>query len=196
MARGYEPIRVAITRRRDVRCSVPGCKAFAYRIGNLCSLHTDRAKKYGDPAMSRKLMERRHYRRERAEVRAFLKRHANHTAVEAGLAWISTWMYSGDPTGDAVNQHISRLRDAGVKPLDILIEVAAMFLYVQRYPFIEDGTALTFAMSSAVLHLAPLPTTASWKSPRGVSWKRATGRSLRVVGETIRTALAPLLLNI
>jgi hypothetical protein len=175
---------------------VPGCKAFAYRIGRFCQPHNDRAKKYGDPTMSRKLMERRHYRRERVEVRSFLKRHASHVAVEAGLAWIATWIHSGDSTGDAVNQHIARLREAGVKPLDILTEVAAMFLYVQRYPFIEDGTALTFAMASAVLHLAPLPTKANWKSPKGVIWKRATGKSLRIVGETLRAALAPLLLNI
>ncbi len=196
MARGYEPIRLRIAQRRDVRCRVPGCNAFAFRIGNFCAKHHDRARKYGDPTMSRKLMERRHYKKERVEVRAFLRRHASHVAVQAGLSWIATWLHSGDATGDLVGQHISRLRAAGVAPLDILIEVASMFLYTQRYPFVEDGTALTFAMASAVLHLAPLKTSPSWKSPKGVSWKRATGLSLRTVGETLRAALAPLLLNI
>ena len=150
--------------------------------------------------MARRMMLKRHYKVERKDVERFLRRHRDHLGVRAGLAWLEGWVYNNsDEHGTTTNQHVARLREAGVQPLAILNEIAAVWLYAARHPYLDDGRPLTYALASAVLHLTPLRRNnakpdAPW-SPR-ITYKDISGRNRREVGEAIRAALAVLLSNI
>ncbi len=93
---------------------------------------------------------------------------------------------------------MARLSISRVSALSILIEVAAVWLYATRnIRALDDGEQLTYALGTAVLHLAPGAVRAVWvlgeqrEMPR-----RIGGPARREVGLYVRDTLAPMLLNV
>jgi len=143
---------------------------------------------------------RREYLREVEEVSQFLEHHANHVGVRIGIQCLQQWLDAAkarDHTVPAYEQ-MARLSISRVSALSILIEVAAVWLYATRnIRALDDGEQLTFALGTAVLHLAPRAVRAVWvQGEQREMPRRIGGPARREVGQYIRDTLAPLLLNV
>ena len=182
-------------------CAVEDCRAFRYR-SRYCKKHRTYATQNGSPYVVSKIIQKRFMRKEYREVRTFLKRNLTHPAVAAGLMFIETWLYNDNVGMDDINagkvdQHIARLRNAGVEPMAILVELCALYLFSRRQSWVPDGRVLTYSMSNAVLSLATIRQYAPAGTRRCTTRAgRVDGSHRRIVGETLRTALAPLLMNV
>jgi hypothetical protein len=144
-------------------------------------------------------LDRRQYAPERSQVAAFLNGHIEHPAVVAALGWLNEWLeqaWMGNRTMPAIRE-FQRLREHEVTALTILVEVVAVWLFSVRSPCgLPDDQRLTYAISLAVLSLAPKRTIPSPSKPDTKNQKRPTAEARRDIGEHLRRHLAPLLVNV
>jgi hypothetical protein len=187
-----------INTNQHLPCSASGCPRRRSRVGKYCSRHGQQVHNHGAPNAHRLL--RRHYRQEVKEVAQFLERHAAHGGVQVGLQFLQGWLDSaraGDRSVPAY-EDIVRLAISCVSGRDMLVEVAAVWLYSTRnIRALDDGPQLTHALGTAVLHLAPRAVRAVWvQGEQKETPRRIGGPSRRVVGQCIRDVLGPLLFNV
>lgn len=88
------------------------------------------------------------YEREYNEVSLLFKRNLGHKALKAACEWLEEFITDAEknihPFG---NSDISRIREKGSEYLDILTELAAIWVFAQRSPkALEDDIRLTVAL--------------------------------------------------
>lgn len=182
-------------------CSVPGCPNSRYRLYSTCLKHRQRQRKYGHPrALS---VPRKVLTRELKEVREIvLKNVGTHAGLSKAIEWFDKWMKDAAEGASGVpgQYHFKRLHDSGVGGAQLLIATAAVFIYAYRNPQAVPSdskfkdAAIDYAMAHQTTKLIPLEylTTASGK-------KRArfmSSKDRAEIGQTIRSVLGPLYLNI
>lgn len=168
------------------------------RVGKYCAKHGQQVHNHGAPGAHRLL--RRDYRQEVREVSQFLERHASHAGVQVATQFLQQWL-DGARAGDRgvpAYQDIVRLAISRVSGLDMLVEVAAVWLYATRnIGAMDDGQQLTHALGTAVLHLSPRAVRAVWvQGEQREKPRRIGGAARRMVGQYIRDTVGPLLFNV
>src|SRR5262249_20919246 len=124
------------------RCEVAGCQRYRYWVARYCRLHRQRRKRYGDARVTHAIR-RGHYGAELAEVRNFLKLHQDHAGVLAGLRWIEGFLHTTpEDSRDTMAGQLSRLRRHDVQPREVLEEYAALWLFLQRNPFMVQADSI------------------------------------------------------
>jgi hypothetical protein len=178
------------------KCAVAGCSRYRYAVARYCRIHRQRRKRHGDPRVSHSIL-RGHYKTELAEVRNFLKLHRDHAGVQAGLLWIDGFLHSTpDDFQDTLARQLTRLRRYEIQPQKILEECAALWLFLQRRPFMVQSDSIqarSYAFGCAILRLAPQDKRPSYRSASGISRDRPTSQVRGVIGEAVLTVLIPLL---
>jgi hypothetical protein len=179
-------------------CSASGCPRMRSRVGKWCSRHGQQVHTHGVPNAHRLL--RREYLQEVEEVSQFLEHHANHVGVRIGIQCLQQWLdgAKAQDRGVPAYEQMARVSISRVSALDILVEVAAVWLYATRnIRALDDGEQLTYALGTAVLHLAPRAVRAVWvQGEQRETPRRIGGPARREVGQHIRDALGPLLFNV
>jgi hypothetical protein len=178
------------------RCEVAGCQRYRYTVARYCRLHRRNRKRHGDPRVTHSIL-RGHYKGELAEVRKFLKLHHDHAGVGAGLQWIDGFLHSTpDDFQDTLARQLMRLRRYEIQPQRVLEECAALWLFLQRRPFMVQADSIqarAYAFGCAILRLAPQDKRPSYRSASGISRDRPTSQVRGVIGEAVLTVLIPLL---
>jgi hypothetical protein len=94
-------------------------------------------------------------------------------------------------------KEMQRLYGNSVTALAILTEAMAVWLHSARNPSIlPDDLRLTYAMSLAILALAPKTTKPSPGSPGKTYQQRPSAAARRETGEHLRRGLAPFFVNL
>lgn len=185
------------TRQRDnaAPCTVSACHSQRHGVSPFCQLHMRAALAHGHP-LGRHLP-RRLYELEAREVRAILRRNAQHPALRAATEWAAAWLETagGAELRAPADMEVSRLARHGVTSIQIVEEVAALWTFARRNPTrVADDSRLTFALANAVLRLAPRDTSRSLgKSTR---YSRCNRDARAALGKQIRTTLGVFLQNL
>lgn len=196
------------------RCRHPGCSKTQFQVGPFCVNHASRARRYGHPAAMP--INRRHFDLERTQVRALLRDNIDHPGTKHALGFVSDFMAQAAAVDDETpsapwpgGREVRRVIRSGARPLDVLVELAALALYLQRHPFaLPDDQSRDFAASRAVFQLAPRSkryvrdSAGAWPvNPKpGYRCKFAYQEPLRsalaYVGKALREPLAPFIANV
>jgi hypothetical protein len=194
MAR-QQPIYINLQRNQLKPCSVPGCTETRHRVAANCYDHEMKRMLYGHP--EGRPLHPREYSVERQDVSRLIRSNADHPGIQYALQRIARLLSGREPVGrSSLARHLTRLYDAAVKPEAVLTEAAALWLWSSRNPaLLPDDIRLEFAIGAAVLRLAPLERTVSWRSGRSYSVSAKTG-DRRDLGHLIRNQLGPLLHNL
>ncbi len=192
----YGLIAPEIARNEAKTCSDSACHRTRDRVSGYCKMHTQARYLYGHPRGRR--LAPREYAPEAREAAAFIREHQDHPAINAALGWLSEWLqgaWMGNTTMPAVKD-MQRLYGHNVSTLSVLTEVVAVWLYSVRSPnSLPDDMRLTYALSLAVLALAPQETRPSLRNPEKTNQKRYSAAARREIGEHLRKHLAPLIVN-
>jgi hypothetical protein len=163
-------------------CEVRGCASPRYGVSNYCLVHRRANRAHGHPLGYR--IWPRDIAAERKEVRRILREQPDYPGLRSGLSWTQALLSRGVILDC---DEFERLSSAGVTARRIVEECAALWMYAHRNPArLDDDSRLTFALSKAVLTLAPRTT-----GPRDAS--RETRRE---IGEALRRNLGRLLHNL
>lgn len=188
----------SIDRNTRKPCLDPACHRLRHRLSGYCQFHTTRKHLYGHP--KGRHIHPAEYRKELEEVRSFvaLQVQRQHPAMVAALRLLEDWLdraWQGE--GLDGYRDLQRLKEHEVTPLDILEASAAVWLYSHRSgpAALPDDERLTYALSLAVLALAPRERSAS-NAPKGYWKKRYPASARRAIGRWLRTNLAPLYTNL
>jgi len=206
-----------ISKNEMLPCKVPSCSNHRYRLSPFCSSHYTKHISFGDAqgqALSPKLWdwERQHLRQ------LFQENQHHHPGLIHTLQFLDAWMKQATTEDNKLAlsgrtvppepvkwcPEIARLVRHGVTPLDLLVELAACWSWLQRFPHrAPSDRAVWFALSRAVFSLAPRPVRASRSvaaqnhpqpSRRGNAVKPVP-KALEQVGKHLSGSLAPLLVN-
>lgn len=125
------------------------------------------------------------------EIRAFFKEYHDHPAIVSATQWFDNWLIAASNKETTVGSYIfGRLHAQSISPLDILKEVAAVWLYAHKYPnFLPDDQRLTFALARNAGRLATFERRAYGASGTK-SIRHPPAREAREMGEHIRQSLA------
>jgi hypothetical protein len=144
-------------------------------------------------------------------VGELLQANASHPGAVLALQWITAWVtkaaeaYGRSSASYKGAEEVVRLVQHGVTAKDILVEVAAVFLWLRRHPnALPNDRARHFAISRAVFALAPrerrITRTASggWGSVKTAQSysPKARPSALAYVGQHLQASLAPFLANV
>lgn len=190
------------------RCDLRGCGHHRSGINRWCTDHLRRANLYGHPEAPP--LRPHQWNEERQEVRRLLSDNADHPGLRSVIAFITSWSEQACANEHAFKgaDEVARVIRHGVKPLDIVTEVAAFRLWMTRHPgILPDQRSEDFALARAVFGLAPRirrhtrgpggawPVTI--KAPATWSYSpKPTKAALGYVGSHLRGTLAPLLANV
>lgn len=199
MPRSLPKLREANARMAKEPCSIPGCPSNRLGIARYCRRHAARAYAYGHPLGVPIPQET--YQQELKEVRDLFNSHPDHPGLVSVLGFIEDWIEEASK-GEAVTGnyilgriHVKRVHGReGLNPLDLLVEIAAVWVFSQRYPQrLPDDERLTFALSRNLCRLA---TFQRQRYGNHTSPKRPPVIELRGVGERIRQVLGLFLINV
>jgi hypothetical protein len=185
-------INITIQRNEGRQCKASGCTNLRSRVSALCKKHTRTRHLYGHP-LGRSIP-LREYVGVSEEIAGFIVARREHPAIVAALRWIANWCID---SSTPAHRAMDRLHLRGVPTETILTSALAPWLYSHRRPSrLPDDLRLTYAISLAVLALAPRERRPS-RSNAGRSYTaRHTADVRRGVGERIRNNLSPLFANI
>lgn len=195
----YRSIKARAAALGNRPCAIHRCPQRNNGLSPWCGKHRQRAQSYGHPEGRR--IWPRDYRGELAAVVALFEANAEHAGLRTATGWVAEWMQQST-FGDKAQpgyQHMRRLSDHGVTPLDVLIECSAVWLYAMRNPrTLPDDARLTFALAVAVIGLAPLECVRGYRHPTGMVpfYRRARSRVRQAIGEHLRSHLARLFVNV
>lgn len=139
------------------------------------------------------------YQGERQEVHKFFEHHSKHAAVIAALSFFDKWLKDGAEGLEVpAKEDMHRLSTQGVTPMDMLVEVSAVWLLSRRRPrVLPDGLALTYALATSLLYLRPRIYFEVYKNgEREMRPERYSGTKRRLVGNITRSALGVFFLNL
>jgi hypothetical protein len=181
------------------KCGVSSCTAKRRRLRKLCGKHERRKQRNGDE-MATQLLAVGEYRRERREVRALFKLHAQtHIGIRTAAAFIDSVLARaehGDDTLPGLNIW-HRLATDKVPALEILEEACAVWLYQERNRFhFRSDNHFTVCLAAAVSRLAGLTKVTRYSD--GVAkrtYKDDRGGRL-VFGQFLRETLARLFVGV
>jgi hypothetical protein len=115
------------------KCAVDYCNRKRFGLSHYCARH--RADEYRNGHIYHGAIRRGEYRTELAEVHEFLAVNLNHRGIRKALDWLS-WAITASFGASARREPLRRVcrwwREANVTPLDLLTELAAVFMFVQR----------------------------------------------------------------
>jgi hypothetical protein len=136
---------------------------------------------------------------ERHEVEAFIDKYLHHPGILLALQWLQGCLDDA-ANGVALPHGLqwARLQKGGVTARGILVEAAALWLYSNRRDSrLRDDERLTYAIGTAVLHLAPRTSHTSWVNGRPAKrYQRHSGRARGAFGQWLRDELGILFLRI
>ena len=118
--------------RRD--CAVPGCYRVRYKISKLCRNHRQQAWRWGHP-LGRGIS-KKDYAIEIDEVAEIVNNNLDHDGIQVGIKFFQRAMESSNNGNHLIpcHQYFARLHQANVKPIDLLILSAAIWLFAERNP--------------------------------------------------------------
>ncbi|MDB5808903.1 MAG: hypothetical protein JWN94_1025 [Betaproteobacteria bacterium] len=179
-------------------CNAKGCMLSRHRVSGYCRVHERGRRLYGHALGYH--FKSKEFNEERQLVTEFIGSNIEHKGIASALAFLRQWLErstSGDKLLPAY-EDFHRLNSKCIKPIDILIEAATVWLYSERHrERLPDDLRLTYAISLAVLHLAPRDYRSTWSQGREtVSPQRLSAAARLAVGEHIRTNLGLLISNI
>lgn len=201
MPRTLGKMREANARLSNQPCAVSGCTGNRLGVARYCKKHTTKAYAYGHP--NGFPIPQASYQQELNEVRELFKEHADHPGLISVMQWMDNWIEEA-AKGEALignyifgRIHVKRIQGReGLTTPDILAEIAAIWVYAQRFPQrLPDDQRLTFAISRNVTRLATMEKRAYGPSKQVVS-RRPPVAELRGVGERIRQTLGLFLINV
>lgn len=182
--------------RRTATCAL-GCNLHRHRVSGYCRRHTAANYQYGHPNGRR--ITPQEYDGVSCEVIAFLDENVDHPAVRASVVWLEQWQdaaWSNGPQTVAAKP-MQRLKEHGVIGLDILKAAASIWVYSQRnHKQLPDDNRLTYAISLAVLRLAPRDRITSPGAKQRTQYRRHTGCVRRQLGAHLRRHLAVFVVNL
>ena len=190
-----------ITHRRRansaLHCSAPGCYSYRRGLSGYCARHERRRNIYGSPNGQK--IGRREYAMERHEVEAFIEKHLQHEGIQLALEWLQGCLDdAANGVGLPHGLQWARLHRGQVSGKQILVEAGALWLYsLRRDSRLPDDERLTYAIGTAVLHLAPRASRTAWvKGVPAKRYARISGRMRRDFGHWLREELGILFLRI
>lgn len=198
---------LAVDKNQLGTCAAPGCALHRYSISQFCKDHHQQALRYGHPHA--RPLKPAQWAKERAAVRHLLESNPDHPGLVQVLELLASWsaLAVGNDAAFKGAEEIARLARHGIKPLDILTEVAACRAWTAANPnALPSDKARDFAISRAVFALSPRPRRFT-RGPGGywpVTAKarlpsyspKARPSALAYVGAHLRAVLAPFLANI
>lgn len=134
-------------------CAHARCTKPRHGIGKYCAAHGKASKLYGSPTAKR--VRRFEYKTELKEVRAIIRKNRENPAVVEALRFLEDWLQRA-ARGERVpaREQMDHIYTAGAGALDVLTEVAAVWLFYMRRPHhYDDGPELTMQLAAAVIHL-------------------------------------------
>jgi hypothetical protein len=189
-------------------CALPGCSKPRHGVERWCKDHTLRSRRHGHPnarALASKL-----WSTERDLVADLLSKNVRHRGQLQAIDWLAGLIAQSVANERSFkgSEELARLARHGVTPQSILIELAAVHLYLTANPrAVPDDRAWDFAVSGAVTRLAPRPRRSTRKpgTPWPVTAKARTNftyspkarpSALAFLGRHLRQSLAPFLANV
>lgn len=189
-------IEPAIQRNQQSRCKAPGCSVPRWRVSGYCRTHGSNFQRLGHPHGT--VIRPKDYSVEFATVSSFIDQHESAPQIQAALRWVDSWLnaaHLGDTSIPAYRQ-LQRLHDHGVTATAVLKASAALFLYSSRFPNrLPSDDRLTFAMSLAVLAMAPREKRQSPSKPSVLNIVRHPAAVRRGIGTRLRSNLHVLFTN-
>ena len=178
-------------------CNASGCLTHRHHLDGYCKAHLTAALRYGHP--KGKHIKRACWVPYRKLIEALYNRNESHPGFIEGLRVVGDYMARGASQLDAFPgaPEMRRLCAAGVDARAVLIELCACSMYLEGVPSATpDDRSADFALSRAILALAPRPRRTSWVSGQPKSYGTKANRSaLMGIGAAFRKALAPLLVQ-
>jgi hypothetical protein len=199
----------ARSKNQAIQCQAPGCIHNRLGLDLWCRGHGAKAKQYGHPFA--KPLKASSWAADRAAVVALLQANESHPGTILALQWVTSWIrkaaeaHGNSSASYKGAEEVVRLVKHGVTARAILVEVAAVSLWLNRNPsMLPSDRARCFAISRAVFSLAPrerrITRTASggWGSVKTSQSYSPKARSsgLAYVGQHLQTSLAPFLANV
>ena len=175
-------------------CRVRGCSHPQMGLGPYCNSHRTKKKLYGCPEGRR--IRPREYATELQDARTFIEEKIDHRAIQEALRLLGDWLHAaalGKPRTPAIRE-LQRLEVAGVTPRRILEELAAVWLYSERYPSrLKDDDQLTYALGASILYLAPRDAVTAYSNPDlKKGYRKVRGVDRREAGQFVRMYLGAL----
>lgn len=190
------------------QCGNRGCSKSRYGMNRWCEACNRKAVHYGDPRAGP--LKRSQWAPERAQVAALIAANADHPGVRSIVAYLEQWSAEACANEQAFKgaTEIARLTRHGIKPLALLTEACAFWLWLDRHPLVlPSDRAADFALSRALFGMAPRPRRQT-RGPGGV-WPvnkklaatcsyapKAKVTALAYIGKHLRGVLAPFFSNL
>ena len=181
-------------------CKARGCTEHRQGLDAYCPAHQSVYRKYGHPHASP--IKPAQYTRYRKEVTAIFEANLNHPGLVSALDYVTRWMLGAAACEDSSKAapEIARLVRHGISSREVLVEVCSFWCFRHDNPrALRDTRSENFALSRAVMHLAPRPR----RYTREAVQKGTTGYQLRAkfsaldsIGAWLRSVLAFFLTNI
>lgn len=186
----YSTPQQRIEQNEQKGCKAKNCNRHRKTYSGYCSIHNQRKVSYGDPEGRR--IYPKDFERETLKVKLLMQANSQHEGMKQGVSFFSQWIQQACTVGHVLGQkHILRLQDEAITGEELLMEVAALYLYCWTYPWaLQEGLPLDYATGIAIL-------TKSHMYKRGCISCRGVRMTLRrQVGQYARERIGPLLLNI
>jgi hypothetical protein len=147
-------------------CCHPGCPRHRRSVGLFCNVHEANANRWGAP--DAKYLRPSRMNAQRRSIRAIALANPTHPGLRDAIRIVESWLRSrGEFTAPGRTLlHKERLLAAGVTPLDVIVELGAVRRYFDENRLDDSGDRLAFAMSQALLRLAPQATAVSERTGR------------------------------
>ncbi|RJO61701.1 hypothetical protein C4544_01995 [candidate division WS5 bacterium] len=152
------PIHEKIQENEQEQCQVKGCFKSRHRIEAYCKNHAYQRRYWGHPEAHR--IRKSDYSVESDQVRAIIMRNIDHPGINLGIEFFERWLKRASQRSPHVPcpELISRLHDAGVSPVDLLVEMAALWvLGYQDRGLVKSDLHLTYLLGSKLIRFVPYP---------------------------------------
>lgn len=194
------PTEIAKDRNAQKVCQAKGCTENRVGLNAYCTRHNNLYRKYGHPH-ARPIRASR-YAPYRQHVSVILEANSAHPGMVSALDYITQYLAQATQNEDSSKAapELARIVRYGVSPRQFLIELCAIWCFIQDNPrTLPDTRSEDFALSHAVGHLAPRPRmitrAAELKGSPG-HIVRAKFKQLDSIGSHLRTVLGYFLVNI
>lgn len=195
----HRRVSVAVRVNELRSCDIKGCTEHRYSLSRWCSRHAAAAERNGDPHA--KPIAPSKWASHRTAVRQLYTENAAHAGLTRALSWLSSWMAQAVALDGREHwaSEVARVHRHGCSAMDVLVELAACWCYLQENPRATTSDShRDFTLSKAVCGLAPRPrrvsTHAAAKGSNGYAQKTKPG-ALKHIGPHLVRTLGPLLIS-
>jgi len=181
----YFSFQHAVEDNQSKPCSVSGCPRRRYKISKHCRYHKQKAWYHGHEEADR--IKKQEYAIEVEEVSEIINLNPDHPGIQYGIAFLSNWMKAGNDGSTHVPcpDYLGRLYQAEVDTKDLLILIAALWLFAERQfgKRVKSDKHQIYMVGMKVIRFISY-------------WGRTRGPDHREVGTYIKDNIGGLLLNI